>query len=134
MVDVRARGGYVLGAGSAVDGKRYEVLDDMPPAPLPGWIARALTSRPEPSGAPRRVIGTADARLRGLADTVRRSQPGDRTCPLVWAAHRLAEMIADSKASPDDGELLIGAAVEAGIRGGEQYARGQVQHVPGAAP
>ena len=134
QVDVRAAGGYVVGAGSAVDGKRYEVLDDMPPAPLPGWIARALTSKPGLSAAPRRMAGAADARLRGLADTVRRSRPGDRTGPLVWAAHRLAEMIADSKASPDDGELLVRAAVEAGIRGGELYARGQVQHVLGVTP
>ena len=133
QVDVRAAGGYVVGAGSVVDGKPYEVLDDMPPAPLPGWIARALTPRPEPPAGQRRTSGSAGARLRGLADTVRTSKPGDRTGPLVFAAHRLAEMIADGKASPDDGELLIHAAVEAGIQGGERYARSQVQHVLGAA-
>jgi hypothetical protein len=133
QVDVRACGGYVVGAGSVVDGKPYEVLDDMPPAPLPAWIARALTPRPERAAARRRTAVTADARLRGLADTVRAGKPGNRTGPLVWAAHRLAEMIAEGKASPDDGELLVGAAVEAGINGGERYARGQVQHMLGAA-
>ena len=49
QVDVRASGGYVVGAGSAVDGKPYEVIDDRPPAPLPGWLARMLTRKPEPA-------------------------------------------------------------------------------------
>jgi hypothetical protein len=133
-VDVRASGGYVVGAGSVVDGKPYEVLDDMPPAPLPAWITRALTPRsPRAKEAKEANKGAPDARLRGLADTVRAGKPGNRTGPLVWAAHRLAEMIADGDASPDDGELLVSAAVEAGIDGGERYARGQVQHVLGAA-
>jgi Bifunctional DNA primase/polymerase, N-terminal len=130
QIDVRARGGYVVGAGSAVDGKPYEVVDDQDPAPLPGWLARMLTRKPEPPSAARAPAAAA-ARLRGLADTVRAGKKGDRTGPLVWAAHRLAEMIADGKASPDDGELLVHAAVEAGIVGGERYARGQVQHVLG---
>lgn len=130
QVDVRAAGGYVVGAGSVVDGKPYEVLDDIPPAQLPAWITRALTPRPARAAAPRRA-GDDAARLRGLAAAVRAGKRGDRTGPLVWAAHRLAEMIAAGDASPDDGELLVHAAVEAGIRGGEQYARSQVQHVLG---
>ncbi|HET9969827.1 MAG TPA: bifunctional DNA primase/polymerase [Streptosporangiaceae bacterium] len=134
QVDVRASGGYVIGAGSAVGGKPYEVLDDMPPAPLPGWIYRMLTPPREVSRVPvRGGTGSGEARLRGLADTVRAGRAGDRTGPLVWAAHRLAEMIAEGHAIPDDGELLVRAAVEAGIRGGERYARGQVEHVLGAA-
>jgi hypothetical protein len=60
---------------------------------------------------------------------VRNGKPGDRTGPLVWAAHRLAAAIAVGRASVEDGELLVQAAVAAGIRGGERYARGQVEHV-----
>lgn len=134
QVDVRASGGYVVGAGSAVAGQAYEVLEDMPPAPLPEWIRQMLTPPREVPRAPGRIgAAISEARLRGLAAAVRAGQPGDRTGPLVWAAHRLAEMIAEGKASPDDGELLVRAAVEAGIRGGERYARGQVEHVLGAA-
>jgi len=148
-IDVRAAGGYVLGAGSVVDeraypdkpalaalvkgGKAYEVLDDTPPAPLPAWLYRSLTpSRP---AIVRRADNSAPpaARLGGLVRTVRDSQPGDRTGPLVWAAHRLAEMISEGNASPDDGELLVEAAVAAGIGGGERYARYQVTHVLGGA-
>jgi hypothetical protein len=78
---------------------------------------------------PSRGTGTAAGRLAGLTRVVREGQPGDRTGPLVWAAHRLREMIALGEASPADGEILMQAAVAAGIRGGEQYARYQVEHV-----
>ena len=47
QIDVKADGGYVVGAGSAVDGKAYEVLYDEDPAPLPAWIARLLEPRAE---------------------------------------------------------------------------------------
>jgi hypothetical protein len=130
QVDVRANGGYVVGAGSVVDGKLYEVLDDRPPAPLPQWIHRLLTRRPAKAASSERAANVA-GRVAALVRTVRGGQEGDRTGPLVWAAHRLAEMVAEGEASPDDGELLIRAAVEAGIRGGERYARYQVQHVLG---
>lgn len=132
QVDVRATGGYAIAAGSVVDGKPYEVLDDMDPAPLPLWIARLLSPMSVKAVPPQRAANAA-GRMAALVRTVRESQPGDRTGPLVWAAHRLAEMVTAGEASPDDGELLIGAAVEAGIRGGERYARSQVQHVLGGA-
>lgn len=37
-VDVRGHGGYVVAPGSDIDGKTYETLSDVPPAPLPDWI------------------------------------------------------------------------------------------------
>jgi hypothetical protein len=62
---------------------------------------------------------------------VQNGRPGDRTGRLVWAAHRLREENAAGRASLDDAELLVRAAVEAGIRGGDLYARYQVRHVLG---
>jgi len=44
-IDTRAAGGYVVGPGSVVNGKRYTTLHSAPPAPLPGWILVLLTSR-----------------------------------------------------------------------------------------
>ncbi len=132
QIDTRASGGYVLGAGSEVDGAEYETIDGRDPEPVPGWLLRLLAPMP---AAPRPATtrsANAPARLAGLADHVRGGTPGDRTGRLVWAAHRLAEMIADGTASPDDSRLLVEAAVHAGIRGGEQYARYQVFHVIGA--
>src|SRR5258706_240076 len=63
--------------------------------------------------------------------------------PLAWgaparppppaAAPPLRDEIAAGRARLDDGELLVRAAVEAGINGGERYARSQVKHVLGGA-
>jgi len=130
LIDVRSAGGYVIAVGSEVGGKPYELLDDRPPVPLPAWLCSMLAERTEPRrNVTRPSAAPADARLRGLASTVRAGQPGDRTGPLVWAAHRLAEMIDAGEATADDGEHLIHAAVDAGIRGGEHYARQQVTNV-----
>lgn len=43
-VDVRCAGGYVLGPGSMVDGKLYEMIDNQPPVPLPGVVRDKLSS------------------------------------------------------------------------------------------
>lgn len=43
------RGGYVVGPGSVIGGRRYEVIDPAPIAELPGWIAGVL-------GRPRRAV------------------------------------------------------------------------------
>jgi|HubBroStandDraft_6_1064221.scaffolds.fasta_scaffold00231_39 hypothetical protein len=150
LIDVRAAGGYVLAAGSVLDeraypgdpeaarivrgGKPYELAADVPPAPLPDWLA-TLASPPPPLPPPDLTAvrrATPGARLRGLAETVRRSLPGDRTGPLVWAAFRVREMAAAGETDPAEaGELLIQAAVEAGIRGGEGYARQQIRSILG---
>lgn len=45
------RGGYVVGPGSIVDGRRYEITRDLPIAPLPAWIT-TLLSRPARPAAP----------------------------------------------------------------------------------
>jgi hypothetical protein len=132
MVDVRGRGGYVIGQCSIVGTRAYEALDTEDPAPLPPWIIRLLTRKPAKAASPQ-CAPNAAGRMGALVRTVRGAQEGDRTGPLVWAAHRLAEMIAAGEASPDDGELLIRAAVDAGIRGGDRYARYQVEHVLGGA-
>lgn len=41
-IDVRGHGGYVLGAGAVFEGRRYEVINDVDPAPLPEWLGRML--------------------------------------------------------------------------------------------
>ena len=94
-------------------------------------MLRLLAPRPEPRSVRTETAGPAN--LAGLVETVAAGEPGDRTGRLVWAAHRLRDEIAAGRARLDDGELLVRAAVEAGINGGERYARSQVKHVLGGA-
>lgn len=135
QVDVRAAGGYVVGAGSIVNGRAYEVLYDDEPAPLPPWIARLLEPRSDGPGTAGNFArcGQPGKRLEGLLRIVAEGKPHDRTGPLVWAAFRLRDMIAAGHAAESDGELLVQAAVSAGISGGERYARNQVKSVLGRA-
>lgn len=128
LIDTRANGGYVVGAGSIVGGKTYEVTDDQEPAELPRWLARFLAA-PEPEHRPAHAPADTEKRLSGLTKKVSESQPGTRTRVLVWAAFKLGDMIRDGSATELDGEELVSAAVAAGIDGGEKYARSQVRSV-----
>lgn len=101
LVDTRAAGGYVVAAGSVVDGRRYELLNEAPTAPLPSWLADLLT----PSTPPAVPVGPVvvpegrhgaylDAALRGEADRVRSAEPGRRNQSLYVAAVALGQLVA----------------------------------------
>jgi hypothetical protein len=124
-IDVRGAGGYVIAPGSVISGRVYELLDDTDSAPIPLWLARRLTPQPQPAVARPRPgkSGDAPARLRGLVEHVRSGIPGDRNGRLYWAACRLGELIASGHAGQGAAGLLVGAALEAGLRGGEPEAR-----------
>ena len=115
QIDVRGAGGYVVGAGSVVDGKPYELLDGRPTAPLPGWIARLLTrppatpTQPGPRGDRRATPG----RLGGLVRTVAEAKPGQRNDALYWAACRAAEL--DGADPTEMTGALMDAALTAGL-------------------
>jgi Bifunctional DNA primase/polymerase, N-terminal len=112
QVDVRAAGGYVVGAGSVVSGRPYEVLDDGAAVPLPGWIARMLTRQPEPP-APR-PSGDVPARVAGLVRTVQAAPEGQRNDTLFWAACRCAEL--DDRVDREAAAAaLLPAAITAGL-------------------
>jgi hypothetical protein len=126
MIDVRGAGGFVVGAGSMVRGKPYEVVDGSNPAPLPPWVADLATPpSPAPGGAMPPITGaTVHGRLRGLVERVLSSQPGDRNGPLFWAACRAGEMVAAGEVDQATAErVLVAAALQAGLRGGETEAR-----------
>ncbi|GII91148.1 bifunctional DNA primase/polymerase [Sinosporangium siamense] len=106
LIDTRASGGYVVGPGSHVrqsDGTgTYEVVNDLPPAPLPAWLTEALTPAPPPP------IGAADllaalpehrlsrygtAALRAEADRVATARHGSRNQTLNIAAFNLGQLV-----------------------------------------
>jgi len=100
-IDTRAWGGYVVAPGSAVDGRRYEVVDDCPVVPLPTWLREALTPARPPHGPVRVPVATstragryADAALRNEAAAVATTVEGGRNAALLQAARALGRLVA----------------------------------------
>jgi Bifunctional DNA primase/polymerase, N-terminal len=116
QVDTRGHGGYVVGPGSAIGGRAYEVTDARPVVMLPPWLARLLTPPPPPL---RPVRGTGggnpDGRLAALVRAVEMAPDGQLNNTLHWAACRVAEMVAAGQADePGASAELLAAAVSAG--------------------
>jgi hypothetical protein len=127
MVDIRAAGGYIVAAGSVVRGRPYESVTDAPLASLPAWLA-ALARPQKPATGPRRETAGDPSgsyqRLRGIIQTVLDSAPGTRNGRLYWAACRAAELIRAGTVDRATAEhVLLVAAMEAGLAGGEPEAR-----------
>jgi hypothetical protein len=104
LIDIRADGGYVVGAGSRIGERAYTVRGDFLPLtlPFPAWFARLLTDDPAPPQAPRPLefpegaTGRAYA-LAALRQETRRvadARPGTRNDTLNRAAFRLGQMVA----------------------------------------
>ncbi|SFO59126.1 Bifunctional DNA primase/polymerase, N-terminal [Pseudonocardia ammonioxydans] len=101
LIDVRAAGGYVVGAGSVVRGRRYRVAE-APVAALPGWIADLL-EEPRPPRADfaplLEVVGRRSAyvaaALRAELGNVLAARPGSgqRNDTLNRAAFALGQLV-----------------------------------------
>ena len=115
QIDVRAAGGYVVGAGSVVDGRPYEVLHDRESAPLPPWLGYLLAPtvrRP----AMRPASPGGHRRLAALCQFVEHAAEGERNQSLYWSACRAAEIVAAGQADAAvAGDALVSAAVAAGL-------------------
>ncbi|MFW6721019.1 bifunctional DNA primase/polymerase [Streptomyces sp. MAR4 CNY-716] len=120
-VDTRAHGGYVVAAGSIIDGHPYTVTDPTPPAPLPAWLSAALTPRARTAGSvatPRsgNASAYASAALRGESSNVSNAPEGQRDATLLRAARALGRLIASgdlSRAVVED--ALQGSGEAAGL-------------------
>lgn len=128
MIDVRGGGqgdgGYVLGPGSVLGGRTYEIADDQDPAPLPGWIADLLDPPQRPELPPARPdVRPGDrvaTRLDGLIATVLDAHQGERNNVLHWAACRATEMVSAGQLTEDQIHDSLGrAAACAGLDDGE---------------
>ncbi len=114
-IDVRGRGGYVVGPGSVHQaGVLYAPADATASVvPAPGWLISALRSAPAVlrRPGPARRPGLAQRRLRGAVATVLAARPGERNNRLHWASCRAAEMIA---AGQLDRATAVGVLTQAG--------------------
>ena len=124
MIDVRGRGGLVVGAGSIRDGRPYELKDDRDPAPLPSWLA-ALASQPR--SEPRRpaaadpVTVTRDvthgsygaAALRAEAAILSAAERGTRNDALNRSAFALGQLVGSGDLTESEVTATLMAAAEA---------------------
>jgi hypothetical protein len=103
LIDVRAAGGYVVGAGSRIDGRGYAVRGGFLPLalPFPGWIARLLAEEPAQPTRPQLPIADGNlgrayalAALREETRRVAAARPGTRNDTLNRAAFCLGQLIA----------------------------------------
>jgi Bifunctional DNA primase/polymerase, N-terminal len=104
LIDIRAHGGYVVGDGSLIDGRRYAARGDFLPLalPLPAWIARLLLeepalpeiTRPLPSLDRGQGRAYALAAFREETRRVAEARVGTRNDTLNRAAFSLGQLVA----------------------------------------
>ncbi|MFH9070247.1 bifunctional DNA primase/polymerase [Streptomyces alboflavus] len=118
LVDTRAWGGYVLAAGSIIDGAAYEVTDNAPVAELPAWLLTAL--RPAPTAStPPAITPTRDAtRLARVAlereqAAIQAAPQGAREATLFTSARAMGRFVAWGDIDRHEVEEAFQAAGEA---------------------
>jgi hypothetical protein len=101
-IDVRADGGYVVGAGSRIGGRAYTARRRIAPAPLPSWLAELVRDSYGPPTVPAPRLPLADraqgrayamAALRAETERVAAARPGTRNVTLNRAAFSLGQLV-----------------------------------------
>ena len=102
-IDVRADGGYVVGAGSRIGGRAYTARGRHGPAPLPSWLAQLVRDSYVPPAVPAQRLPVTDlaqgrayamAALRAETERVAAARPGTRNVTLNRAAFSLGQLVA----------------------------------------
>ncbi|MFD9503933.1 bifunctional DNA primase/polymerase [Streptomyces sp. NPDC060035] len=104
LVDTRAWGGYIVAAGSVINGHRYEVDGPALINPLPGWLMQSLVPAhpntvrtnavPTNAPAPLRTHGGADTAFRWARRSVQTAPEGRRNTTLLDAARAMGRFVA----------------------------------------
>ncbi|MDX6340406.1 MAG: hypothetical protein QOH87_544 [Trebonia sp.] len=125
-IDVRADGGYVVGAGSRIGGRAYTARGRRGPAPLPAWLSRLVAEPPAQAPAvPSQWVPAGDiaqgrayalAALRAETSRVAAAVPGTRNDTLNRAAFSLGQLVTAGLLPPIPViTSLIDAAMHAGL-------------------
>ncbi|AYN34221.1 DNA primase [Streptomyces albus] len=99
LVDTRARGGYVVAAGSITPTGPYEVLSAPVAAPVPPWLLGLLAPAPAPTGGPLRLPAVSGSRaalaaLEGECAAVAAAPDKQRNITLNKAAFKVGRFVA----------------------------------------
>lgn len=139
LLDIRCnggqRGGYVLAAGSATDKGPYVAENNLPIADAPPWLVELCLEKVRAAKVkPLFSNGSGGGGYSGLVDSVRLAQEGNRNNVLLWAARSMCE---DGATEEECTELLVPAALECGLDGGERQALSTIRsayRLQGAKP
>jgi hypothetical protein len=107
-VDTRGVGGFVVAAGSVVDGVPYDVVVGVAPIVVPRWLEQRLVVPAQTSERMARLHDSnsdrysSSARVDGLVQAVAVAEPGRRNNMLNWAAHKLGQAVASERISDDE--------------------------------
>jgi Bifunctional DNA primase/polymerase, N-terminal len=127
LIDIRAAGGYVVGAGSVVNGRAYELVIDGDPRPLPEWMSRLLLTRPKAEPRPLATLLSqlskpvmhgdryVTAALTNELNAVKAAPQGQRNEQLNRSAFAVGRFVA---AGQLDGSHAAAALLEAGLCAG----------------
>ncbi|MGY4907115.1 bifunctional DNA primase/polymerase [Streptomyces sp. 900116325] len=102
LVDTRAWGGYVVAAGSVVNGRRYTVGGPALINPLPPWLKQGLlpphpqaaATVPGPAPVPLRAHRYAETALQRERGTVRAAGEGRRNTTLLASVRAVGRFVA----------------------------------------
>ena len=124
-IDVRADGGYVVGAGSRIGRRAYTARGRRAAAPLPSWLAQLVRNSYVPPAMPEQRLAVGDgaagrayamAALRAETERVASARPGTRNDTLNRAAFSLGQLVAAGLIPPIPAiTSLIDAARSAGL-------------------
>ncbi|MFF5973649.1 bifunctional DNA primase/polymerase [Streptomyces sp. NPDC012769] len=123
LLDIRcnggSKGGYVLAAGSVTRKGSYIAENDLPIADAPPWLVELCREKPKPKPPKGMFSQPGHAGYSGLVESVRLAQEGNRNNCLLWAARSMCE---DGATEEECIDLLVPAAMECGLDGGERQA------------
>ncbi|MFF3815794.1 bifunctional DNA primase/polymerase [Streptomyces bluensis] len=126
LIDTRAGGGYVVGAGSRTPAGPYEALCASVAASLPGWLQTILEPPRKPSQAPSMAVTAqsrryADVALANEVRAVATAVDGTRNATLLRAARALGRFIPSGDLTRTAVEQALSEAAGANATESQHY-------------
>ncbi|MFE0251761.1 bifunctional DNA primase/polymerase [Streptomyces sp. NPDC059010] len=126
LVDTRARGGYVVAAGSITTTGTYEPLSGSVAAPLPPWLLTILRPAPKPAQTPTGPVSGqscryADVALTNEAWNVATAADGTRNATLLRAARALGRLISSGDLTRTQVEQALSKAAAGNASQPQRY-------------
>ncbi|MGW6404239.1 bifunctional DNA primase/polymerase [Streptomyces sp. NPDC055134] len=126
-IDTRGWGGYVVASGSTTPQGTYTVTDDRPPAVLPEWLSRTLTTRPRPqaqcamANSMESHSGYSAAALRSEANNVAAAADGTRNAVVLRAARAMGRLVASGDLTRAEVEEALSRAAAGNATQPQRY-------------